>query len=204
MRDTPLSYAKRQRETATELSLRQGWRALLLSLVILPLIACSSHDMSQYQGLKPSLDMKAFFNGPLEATGMVVDRGGQVTRRFSVTMTASWEGNVGTLDEQFFWDDGEQSERVWTLTSLGEGRFRGEAADVEGVAEGRVSGPVLHWRYHLRLPEKQGGWLIHFDDTMALVTERELMNVAVMTKWGIEVGRVILSIRRVSPSTTAE
>ncbi|WP_345316396.1 DUF3833 domain-containing protein [Ferrimonas gelatinilytica] len=191
-----MTQVKRQRETALELPLLQGWRLLLLSLVILPLFACSSHDMSQYQGLTPSLDMRAFFNGPLEATGMVVDRGGQVTRRFTVTMIGRWEGNVGTLDEQFFWDDGEQSERIWTLTDLGDGRLKGEAADVEGFAEGRVSGPVLHWSYDLRLPEDQGGWLIHFDDTMALVTEKELMNVAVMTKWGIEVGRVIISIRR--------
>ncbi|ADN77178.1 conserved hypothetical protein [Ferrimonas balearica DSM 9799] len=171
-------------------------RHTLLAALILLLTACSGGDLTQYQNQSPALELKTFFNGPLVATGMVQDRSGDVTRRFTVTMTGTWQGDTGVLDETFYWDDGEVSKRVWTLTNLGNGEYRGSADDVLDQAEGQAVGPVLKWRYKLQLPEEQGGWVLSFDDTMVLVSETELLNVAVMTKWGLEVGRVVLTIRK--------
>ncbi|SHH77651.1 DUF3833 domain-containing protein [Ferrimonas marina] len=172
----------------------------LIAFVLL-LTACSSNTMESYRGQTPELVLEQFFNGPLVATGMVQDRSGTVTRRFTVTMTGTWQDDTGVLDETFYWDDGEESKRIWTLTALGDGRYQGRADDVVGVAEGSAVGPALNWRYQLELPEEQGGWVITFDDTMVLVTEDELLNVAVMTKWGFEVGRVTLTIRKVDAAS---
>lgn len=177
----------------------------LIATLLLCLTACSGGDLTRYQGQTPALSLPAFFSGPLVATGMVQDRSGNVTRRFTVEMTGSWQGDRGVLDETFYWDDGEVSRRVWRLTDLGQGRYRGEADDVLEVAEGLAVGPVLKWRYRLQLPEAQGGWVLTFDDTMVLVSEDELLNVAVMTKWGLEVGRVVLTIRKTrSPIPASE
>ncbi|MBY5992590.1 DUF3833 domain-containing protein [Ferrimonas balearica] len=175
------------------------WPQALWALALLMLSACSGGDLTQYQDKTPKLELARFFSGPLEATGMVLDRSGDVTRRFTVTMTGTWQGDTGVLDETFYWDDGEVSKRVWTLTDLGQGNYQGRADDVLEVAEGQAVGPMLRWRYRLQLPEEQGGWVLSFDDTMVLVTEDELLNVAVMSKWGLEVGRVVLSIRRLPP-----
>ncbi|MBY6186400.1 DUF3833 domain-containing protein [Marinobacter hydrocarbonoclasticus] len=167
------------------------------SALMVCLAACSSGDLSQYQTQSPALSLSRFFNGPLVATGMVQDRSGNITRRFTVTMTGTWSEQTGVLDETFYWDDGEVSKRVWTLKDLGEGQYQGRADDVLDVAEGQAVGPVLRWRYTLQLPEEQGGWAIRFDDTMVLINDNEMLNVAVMSKWGLEVGRVTLTIRKV-------
>ncbi|MBY5921775.1 DUF3833 domain-containing protein [Ferrimonas balearica] len=173
-------------------------RHFAIAALMLLLGACSGGDLTQYQGKTPALHLPTFFQGPLLATGMVQDRSGNVTRRFTVEMTGTWQGNEGVLDETFYWEDGEVSKRIWRLTDLGEGRYQGEADDVLDQAEGLAVGPVLKWRYKLQLPEEQGGWVLTFDDTMVLVNDDELLNVAVMTKWGLEVGRVVLTIRKVT------
>ena len=48
----------------------------------------------------------------LEAVGIVQDRSGKVISRFEVDIKASWQGNVGTLDETFFYPDKSTSKRL--------------------------------------------------------------------------------------------
>ena len=40
-------------------------------------------------------------------------------------MTGTWNGNQGTLDEDFTYSDGKKEKRVWRLTDLGNGRYSG-------------------------------------------------------------------------------
>jgi hypothetical protein len=39
----------------------------------------------------------------------------RIIRYFSASTDASWRDSIGTLDESFVFDDGEQHKRVWTL-----------------------------------------------------------------------------------------
>ncbi len=83
--------------------------------------------MDQYADTSPALDLKEFFNGELMAYGMLENRSGVMTRRFTATIDASWEGNQGTLVEEFLFDDGEIQYRTWTLTDLGNNNYQGVA-----------------------------------------------------------------------------
>uniref|UniRef100_UPI0013CFF95B DUF3833 family protein n=2 Tax=Pseudomonadota TaxID=1224 RepID=UPI0013CFF95B len=78
------------------------------------------------------LDLKTYFNGPLTAHGLFTDRAGKVQRRFVVKLVGRWQGDVGTLEEDFSYSDGKTDRRVWTITALGNGRYRGTAPDVVG------------------------------------------------------------------------
>jgi len=78
------------------------------------LAGCASVDPRVYAGDKPALDLRRYFDGLIEGHGMVLDRSGQVTRRFVVTIRASWQGDTGTLDEDFIWSDGVKEKRIWT------------------------------------------------------------------------------------------
>ena len=49
------------------------------------------------------------------------------------------------------YSDGKTERRVWRLTDLGGGRWRGEADDVVGEAQGQAAGNALNWRYTLAL-----------------------------------------------------
>ncbi len=160
---------------------------------------CSSIDPQVYAKEKPLLDLKQYFNGNLVGHGLFMDRSGQVQRRFVVTIKASWAGDVGTLDEDFVWSDGEREKRVWTLRPVaGEpGRWIGTAADVKGEAKGVVAGNALNWRYTFLLKTKEGKrYDIDFDDWMFLIDDKVMLNRAVMTFWGFRVGEVLISFNR--------
>lgn len=165
----------------------------LLVLLVLLLGGCASPAPSYYAAETPVLDLTRYFNGTVDAAGMFQDRSGKVVKRFTVTIDARWEGEVGTLDERFTYSDGSTERRVWTLRRTGPRTYSGTAADVIGEARGEVSGNALHWRYVLALPVD--GRVIHvdFDDWMFLIDERTMLNRATMSKFGIRLGEVTLS-----------
>lgn len=175
-------------------------RRALLATASLPLAAalpgCASLEPANYADQKPALDLKRYFDGTLDGWGMFQDRSGKVLRRFTVVIRASWQGNTGTLDEAFVWSDGERQRRVWTLREQAPGRYIGTAEDVVGQADGQVAGNALRWRYTMALPVDGKVWHVDFDDWMFLVDERVLLNRATMSKFGVRLGEVTLSLSR--------
>ena len=160
------------------------------------LAGCASPTPADYASQTPVLDLREYFNGKLLAHGIVTDRNGRVTQRFAVQLTGSWQGDQGTLDEQFSYADGRRERRVWHLTRAADGRYTGRADDVVGTALGQASGNALNWRYTLRVPVDGRSWEIDFDDWMFLVDPQVMINRAVMRKFGIRLGEVLLSFQR--------
>lgn len=177
-------------------------RTLSRLLAIAPMLfaaGCASVDPQIYAKERPALDLKRYFDGTLVGHGMVTGRGGQVQRRFVVTIKASWKGDVGTLDEGFAWSDGVKERRVWTLTPVpgAPGRWTGSAADVIGEAQGIVAGNALNWTYKFDLKTAAGKhYTLDFDDWMVLIDERVMLNRAVMRFWGFKVGEVLISFAK--------
>ena len=169
--------------------------ALLLAGLInaAVLSGCAAPTPADYAAEKPPLDLKTYFNGEFTAHGLFTNRQGKVARRFVVQMTGSWQGNQGTLDERFTYSDGKTERRVWRLTDLGGGRYKGLADDVLGEAVGVAAGNALNWRYTLKLPVDGKDYEVQFDDWMYLMDERVMLNKAVMSKFGIRLGEVTLS-----------
>ncbi len=165
-------------------------------LALFGLSACGSVDVGQYRGERPVLELRDYFNGTLDAHGVFQNRAGEVVKRFTVVIEASWQGEVGTLDERFTYSDGTTQRRVWTLTRSGVGRYRGRADDVVGEARGEAAGNALHWRYVLALPVDGKVYHVDFEDWMFLVDERVMLNRAVMSKWGVRLGEVTLAFRK--------
>jgi hypothetical protein len=156
----------------------------------------SAPTPADYAAEKPVLDLKRYFNGELVAHGIFTDRGGKVARRFVVQMTGTWQGNEGTLDERFTYSDGKTERRVWRLTDLGGGRWRGRADDVVGEAVGQAAGNALNWRYTLKLPVDGSVYEVQFDDWMYLIDDKVMLNRAEMSKFGIRLGEVTLSFTK--------
>lgn len=160
------------------------------------LSGCASPQVQDYAREGPALDLRQYFNGRLIAHGLVLDRSGRLLQRFTVDMNCRWQGDTGTLDERFSYADGRREQRIWTLTRLPDGRYLGRASDVVGQAEGAVAGPALNWRYTLRLPVDGRTWDLQFDDWMYLIDEQVMLNRAQMHKFGLMVGEVLLSFRK--------
>jgi len=191
----------------TRTSLRTGARrlagraALSLAAVFalgapVLLTGCAGPTPADYATQSPKLDLRQYFNGKLQAHGIVTDRSGKLIQRFTVQMTGTWQGDEGTLDEQFSYSDGRREQRIWKLTRQADGRYTGRAADVLGEARGQAAGNALNWRYTLLLPVDGRTWEIEFDDWMFLVDDQVLLNRAVMSKFGIRLGEVLLSFQR--------
>jgi 5-hydroxyisourate hydrolase-like protein (transthyretin family) len=181
---------QRPRRLVGALALAIGLAAPLL------LSGCAGPAPADYASQSPKLDLKQYFNGKLLAHGIVTDRSGKVMQRFTVQLTGTWQGDTGTLDERFTYSDGRQETRVWTLQRGADGRYTGRAADVVGDAQGQAAGNALNWRYTLRVPVDGRSWDVEFDDWMFLVDEHVMINRAVMSKFGIRLGEVLLSFQR--------
>jgi hypothetical protein len=170
----------------------------LAGLVLLLLIAgCSPVTIQDYQATEPALDLKSFFDGELMAYGMLKNRSGMVTRRFTATIDASWDGENGTLVEHFIFDDGEEQDRVWQLVHQGNGVYTGTAGDVVGEAEGEISGSVFQWQYQLEVPYNDSTIVVKLDDWLYLLDEDRLINQTKLTKFGFRVGELVLFIEKV-------
>lgn len=151
---------------------------------------------SDYASEKPSLDLQTYFNGTIDAWGMFQDRSGKVVKRFTVVMRCTWQGDVGTLDEDFTYSDGKKQKRIWTLTKVGPNRYIGSASDVVGEAVGIVSGNALRWQYVLALPVDDQVYNMNFEDWMFQMDDKVMLNRAVMSKFGIRLGEVTLSFTK--------
>lgn len=161
---------------------------------------CSSVDVASYAAQQPTLTLESYFDGTLDAWGMFQDRSGEVVKRFHVRMEASWEGNVGTLDEHFTYNDGTTERRVWTITSHGDGRYTGRAEDVVGEAHGQAAGNAFHWRYVLKLPVGDSVYDVALDDWMYLMSDEVMLNRTIMKKFGVRVGEITISFYKREPA----
>lgn len=169
----------------------------LLALAALLLDGCAtSVEPSYYADQKPLLDLKQYFNGTLDATGMFQDRSGKVVKRFTVVMKCHWEGDIGTLDEDFTYSDGTKQRRVWTLRKVAADRYIGTAADVVGEAIGIIGGNALRWQYVLALPVDGKTYHVNFEDWMFLMDDGVMLNCAEMSKFGFDLGEVTLSFNK--------
>lgn len=165
-------------------------------LLCLALASCSGVDVRNYSQEKPTLELREFFEGRVEAWGIFQKRSGEVAKRFHVLINSHSEGDKLILDESFTYSDGTKQKRVWTLTPDGPGQWRGTAGDVVGEARGEIAGNTLRWRYVLRLPVDGEEYDVELDDWMYLMDDKTLINRSYMSKFGVEVGQITLFFRK--------
>ena len=175
-------------------------RRIAIIVFVSLLSACGSISVDDYAGTEPEFKPQRFFNGSLIARGVLKDRSGLVIRRFSADIKAYWTNGVGTLEEDFVFDDGEESRRVWTLTPSAEGGFVATAGDVVGEGRANVAGNAMFLDYVLRVPYGEGSIDLSIDDRMYLLTPDVLINESQMRKFGFRVGEIVLTIERLEPA----
>jgi len=170
-----------------------------LATVLLLLNACSSVTVENYAQNRPLFKPEVFFSGQLTAHGVVKNRSGKVIRYFNADLNGEWQDGIGTLQEQFQFNDGETQQRVWTLTPNADGKFTGTAGDVVGPAQIATAGNAMMLNYTLRLPYKGDTIDVHVDDRMYLVSDTVLINESTLTKFGFRVGEILLTIQKLEP-----
>lgn len=160
------------------------------------LSACMHSDVTHYQGMKPEMDIQTYFSGPIKAWGIVQDWRGRVVSRFDVTMVGSWQGDNGTLEEEFTYYDGSTQQRVWKITKLEDGRYEGTAGDIIGTAKGQGSGNAVNWHYQMDVPVGDSTYRLKFDDWMWLMNDGVLINRSYLKKFGITVAELTIFMQK--------
>jgi hypothetical protein len=192
------------------------WRQALLGTIIagaacIGITGCAPWEdkLAPYANSSPALIPEEFFTGSLVAEGLVQNRQGEVTRRFTAEIDASWRDGSGYLDERFVFDDGERQTRVWQLTPIAgkPQQYEARAGDVVGPGLLRVNGFAGRLDYVLTIQYRGRDLSLKVVDAMSLIDANTLIAESTLTKWGFRVGKILLVMRRLdqapSPSSHA-
>lgn len=147
----------------------------------------------------PTFNMRDVFNGPIECEGVIYGPLGRITSRFEADFVASWDGNVGTVTEEFRYDSGNTQHREWTFTLGNDGSIKAEAPDLVGVGSGQQHGSAVQLNYNIKLTDEAGGHVLSVNDWMYMTPNGNVMNRSQFRKFGIKVAELVATMR---PKTT--
>ncbi len=105
-------------------------------------------------------------------------------------MFGKFENDILTLEEDFYWTDGEKQKRTWKIEKLDDNNYVGSAPDVVGNARGYQYGSVFKFEYDLLVPFKSKNIKVSFDDWIFKQDEKVAINRATLTKFGFKVGEL--------------
>ena len=163
---------------------------IIISVLIKSNLFNDSMKPEDFKNTEPEIKIEKYFEGQVKAWGILQDRKGRATRQFKANMIGKFENNILTLEEDFFWKDGETQRRVWKIKKIDEHNYIGTAPDVVGEAKGASYGSAFKFEYNLMIPFKGKNIKIRFDDWIFKQDEKVAINRATLTKFGFKVGEL--------------
>ena len=143
----------------------------------------------------PMFNMREVFNGPIECEGVIYGPTGRVTSRFEADFVASWDGNIGTVVEEFRYDSGNVQHRQSKFTMGNDGSIKAEAPDLVGAGSGMQHGSAVQLDYKIKLTEEAGGHVLSVNDWMYMTPNGNVMNRSQFRKFGIKVAELVATMR---------
>jgi Protein of unknown function (DUF3833) len=172
-------------------------RALLAGSAALALSACAGPPDIKPAAGAPPFTLEGFFTGRTVGTGAFTSQIAGVNRGLTVVTQGRWDGRTLTLREDFFFKDGEKDVKTWRFTRIAPGRYEGTREDVIGKADVRQVGNTVQLTYTADVRAKDGSVTrLDFADTIAPLDGRRVLNEAVVSKFGVPIGKVSLVFRR--------
>lgn len=171
-------------------------RTVFTGGLALGLAGCGSQTLDDYANETPKLDLREYLSGRLTATGIFFDYSGTASLRFDVDMVGTWDGNTGTLTEDFVYSDGRKEQRIWTLRFSDDRRFTASAPDTVGEGSGEQRGNSATMNYRLKIPRDGDEITVSMEDWFYLQADGTLINRATMRKFGLTVGEVLVVFRK--------
>ena len=149
----------------------------------------------------PMFNMREVFDGPIECEGVIYGPTGRVASRFAADFHATWEGNVGTVKEEFRYDSGSVQHREWTFVLGNDGSIKANAPDVIGEGTGMQMGSAVRLKYNIQLTADAGGHVLSTTDWMYLAPNGNIVNRSQFRKFGVKVAELVATMR---PKNAAE
>ena len=149
-----------------------------------------------FKNTEPIIKIEEYFEGEVKAWGILQNRNGKVIRQFKANMKGKFENNILTLEEDFYWKDGEKQKRIWNIEKIDENNYLGTAPDVIGKAKGVSYGSAFKFEYDLMVPFKGKNIKISFDDWIFKQDDKIAINRATLTKFGFKVGELTVIFQK--------
>ena len=149
-----------------------------------------------FKNTEPIIKIEEYFEGEVKAWGILQNRNGKVIRQFKANMKGKFENNILTLEEDFYWKDGEKQKRIWSIEKIDENNYLGTAPDVIGKAKGVSYGSAFKFEYDLMVPFKGKNIKISFDDWIFKQDDKIAINRATLTKFGFKVGELTVIFQK--------
>ena len=169
--------------------------ALTLGVMWQRFAGFTAQSPKDYSGA-PQFDLREHLQGPILCEGVIYGPTGRVTSRFVADFHARWDGNIGTMTEEFRYDSGTTQNREWRLTLGNDGRIRAEADDLVGEGTGQQEGSAVQLKYRIQLPESAGGHVLDTTDWMYLVENGAIINRSQFRKYGIKLAELVATMRK--------
>jgi hypothetical protein len=175
--------------------------AALLLLIIVAMVAKNiflgfrTQTPADYAKAGPAFSIKKHLSGEILSEGLIFGPTGKMTNSFVARMVGNWEGDVGTLTEDFTYSNGRKQSRKWFLKLGDDNSFTATADDIIGEARGVVSGSTISIEYTIILPEEAGGHTLTVTDWLYLTESGVIMNRSELRKFGIKVAELVATMR---------
>ena len=152
--------------------------------------------IEDFANTKPEFNLMQFFEGEVTAWGIIEDRFGNLKRQFKVKMHGKINNGILTLEEDFYYADGETDKRVWEFSKLGEDTYQGLANDIIGKAIGKEVGNAFNMKYKMDLDLGFAELRVSFNDWMFRIDHETIVNKASISKFGLNIANVTLFFRK--------
>lgn len=118
-------------------------------------------------------------------------------RRFRARLNGTLTGDRLRVVEDFFYDDGEENTLTWVFDRAGPGRWTGRREDTVGQAQVVETGQDIRLSYLADFRAGDEVTRLGFEDVIYFAPDGRVINDAIVTRWGVPVGRVRFEMRRV-------
>lgn len=170
-----------------------GWFAKTM------LFSFRAQSPADYAGTGPAFSLTEHLSGRILSEGVIYGPMGRMTSSFVAEMVGEWDGDTGTLTENFTYSNGRTQQRKWYLTLGLDSTFTATADDIVGTAHGVVSGATVRMHYQIVLPQEAGGHTLTATDWLYLTGNGTIMNKSEMRKFGIKVAELVATMRVTAP-----
>lgn len=169
-------------------------RAVLLGVAALA--GCARVPAAPPGPLQPVTLDSAFAGRAVGAGVFRVDLTG-AERRFTARLDGRLDGDRLTVVEDFLYDDGEENRLTWVFDRAGPGRWTGRREDTVGTADVVETGTEVRLSYRADFRSGETVTRLGFEDVIYLGPDGRVVNDAIVTRWGLPVGRVRFEMVRI-------
>lgn len=141
-----------------------------------------------------------FFDARVEATGMVVDFRGRITRNFVASFDGVRSGNSIDIHERLIYNDGITEQRQWHIRAASSACWIGTTNGLVGEAliERDTQSPAQNrWRYKMDIAVGKRVLRFDMEDIMTLVEPGRMLALTPMRKFGIKLAHIATEYRRI-------